>query len=440
LIQTNNCQIIPNASNAEDKIKSGKVQIGIMKILSRNANSFDYPSNKSCNKLDYKPQIIPYEQRLARYNEARARIFAGLESMELISVIRSAAKQRSAKRCADFWKVRKQLKKAQLSSLVTKKGDVRSYAQIELFGETVSGLLDSGASISCIGGKLAKKLLESKIKLKKLNCQISTADGSSHGVTGLLATEITFRNKTKNISFYVLPELSQELYLGVDFWAAFELAPDLVGLSKTGLPMLDELEHLSPSDRDRLNSVIEKFPSFSKKGLGKTNKIEHVIDVGTNQPVKQRHYPVSPAVEKLMYAEVDRMLELGVIEESDSPWSSPVVLVRKPGKVRLCLDSRKINSLTTKDAYPLPHIEGILSRLPKASFITSLDLKDAFWQIPLERSSRPITAFVIPGKNLYQFTVMPFGLCNAPQTMSRLMDRVIPHHYETGSLYIWMTY
>ena len=100
--------------------------------------------------------------------------------------------------------------------------------------------------------------------------------------------------------------------------------------------------------------------------------------MGTARPVKQRHFPVSPAVEKAMYAEIDRMLRLGVIEESDSAWSSPIVMVTKAGKVRICLHRRKVNSFTEKDGYPLPQINGILSRLPRAEYISSLDLKDAY--------------------------------------------------------------
>jgi len=149
--------------------------------------------------------------------------------------------------------------------------------------------------------------------------------------------------------------------------------------------------------------------------------LQHEIDVGTAKPIKQRHYPVSPAIEKLMYDEIVWMIGLGVIEESDSSWSSPVVIVRKPGKVRLCIDCRKVNDVTRKNAYPMPLIEGILSRLPKAEYITSLDLKDAYWQIPLEPSSRDKTAFMVPGRPLYQFKVMPFGLTNVP---SKLMDRI----------------
>jgi len=79
----------------------------------------------------------------------------------------------------------------------------------------------------------------------------------------------------------------------------------------------------------------------------------------------------------LLYEEVNRMISLGVIEESDSFWYSPVVLVQKPGKFRLCLDIRKVNAVTKRDAYPLPQIDAILSRLPKANFISSIDLKDA---------------------------------------------------------------
>lgn len=87
--------------------------------------------------------------------------------------------------------------------------------------------------------------------------------------------------------------------------------------------------------------------------------------------------PCTPDVQKLLCGELDRMLDLEVKEESESPWSHPVTLVRKGEKNRLCLDSSKLNVLTTKDAYPLPHIEGLLSRLGDAFYISSIDLKDA---------------------------------------------------------------
>lgn len=117
-----------------------------------------------------------------------------------------------------------------------------------------------------------------------------------------------------------------------------------------------------------------------------------------------------------MYAELDRMLDHGVIVQSDSPWSHPVTLVRRGEKNRLCLDARKLNALTIKVAYPLPHIESLLSRLGDTYYISSVDLKNAFWQIQLDPYSREKTAFTVPGRPLYHFKVMPFGLCNAAQS------------------------
>lgn len=184
-------------------------------------------------------------------------------------------------------------------------------------------------------------------------------------------------------------------------------------------------EHFYPLKQQLLDSIIKMFPNFYKQGLGRTKLVVHKIDVGNATPVKQRFYPVSPAVEKHMFTEIDRMLALRFIEPSSSPWSSPMRLVVKPNKIRLCLDARKLNLVTKKDAYPLPNIGGI-ARLPKANVISKLDLKDAYWQIGLDEASKPLTAFTVPGRPLYQFVVMPFGLCNALQTMCRLVDELIP--------------
>ena len=92
------------------------------------------------------------------------------------------------------------------------------------------------------------------------------------------------------------------------------------------------------------------FPSFEKLGLGCTNLLEHLIDTADYVPIKSKHYPLSPPRQEKAYREIDRLLEMGVVEESNSPRCSPAVLVRKPGKVRLCIDSRKLNAITKKDS------------------------------------------------------------------------------------------
>jgi len=120
------------------------------------------------------------------------------------------------------------------------------------------------------------------------------------------------------------------------------------------------------------------------------------------------------------------MLCLGVIEESDCPKNNTITLVRKPRKNRLCLDSRKLNQRTVRDAYPQQNIEGILRRINTTKFISSVDLKHALWQIEMEESSRRHTAFTVPGRPMYHFVVVSFGLTNAAQLVCRLMDKVIP--------------
>ena len=115
------------------------------------------------------------------------------------------------------------------------------------------------------------------------------------------------------------------------------------------------------------------------------------------------------------------MLEKRVIQPSDSPWSSPIVLVKKKdGSVRFCVDYRKVNAITRKDAYPLPRVD-TLDTLAGSRLFTTLDLKNGYWQVELEEGDRQKTAFDT-SEGLYQFNMMPFGLCNAFQ---RLMDRVL---------------
>ena len=138
-------------------------------------------------------------------------------------------------------------------------------------------------------------------------------------------------------------------------------------------------------------------------------------------PIRIRQYPLPMAKIDIVCKEVKQMLKLGVIEPSNSPYSSPIVLVtKKDGSVRFCIDYRRLNMVLRFDAEPLPDVEYLFSKLSRARYLTKLDLTKGYWQIPMRRVDRAKTAFTTP-LGQYQWTVMPFGLKTAGAIFTRMM-------------------
>ncbi|KAJ3641514.1 hypothetical protein Zmor_028019 [Zophobas morio] len=187
-------------------------------------------------------------------------------------------------------------------------------------------------------------------------------------------------------------------------------------------------DQLSARERKLAKGLIRRHRNVfvsEEEPFGKTNILEHRINTGDTQPIRQapRRLPLAKQEEATRL--VDNMLRDGVIEESNSAWSSPVVLVtKKDGTTRFCVDYRKLNDVTKKDSYPLPRIDDTLTTLSGSAWFSTLDLKSGYWQVGLHPDDKEKTAFST-GSGLYHFTVMPFGLCNAPATFERLMEMVL---------------
>lgn len=155
------------------------------------------------------------------------------------------------------------------------------------------------------------------------------------------------------------------------------------------------------------------------------SRTRHRINTGSAEPIRQKPYRVSSAERKIISAQVEEMMGKGVIRESSSPWAAPVILVKKKdGTWRFCVDYRRLNAVTRKDVYPLPRIDDAIDCLFAASYFSSVDLRSGYWQIPMHPDDREKTAFVTPD-GLFEFNVMPFGLCNAPATFERFMDTIL---------------
>ena len=142
-------------------------------------------------------------------------------------------------------------------------------------------------------------------------------------------------------------------------------------------------------------------------------------------PLSQAPYRSNPEKRKEIQRQIKSLLDAGQIEESSSPWASPVLLVpKKDGGWRMCVDYRKLNAVTKKVSYPIPRTEDTFDYLLQAKWFSKMDAASGFWQVPMDKSSKEKTAMITPD-GLYQWKVMPFGLCNAPATFQRLMDVVL---------------
>ena len=192
---------------------------------------------------------------------------------------------------------------------------------------------------------------------------------------------------------------------------------------------IERADELSPEQLSRVCELILDYKEVFKDPDGPDGSCTigegHSINVEGQRPVKQAYRPMPPVKQQEVNKEVHSMLEKNIIEPSYSPWASPVVLVtKKDGTTRFCVDYRRLNALTRKDAFPLPRIQDVLGTMGGARYFCTMDLASGYWQIRMQDQDKEKTAFVTR-QGLFHFKTMPFGLCNAPATFQRVMEKVL---------------
>jgi len=184
-------------------------------------------------------------------------------------------------------------------------------------------------------------------------------------------------------------------------------------------------DELTQQEQEQLYVVLSQYGDVfadNSGDLGKTDEIQHTIETGDSPPVRQPARRIPVAQQEEVRKLLREMQENNVIQPSRSPWAAPVVLVKKKdGSTRFCVDYRKLNVVTRKDAYPLPRIDDTLQSLAGSKWFSTIDLLSGYWQVGIAEKDKAKTAFITQ-EGLFEFNVMPFGLCNAPATFQRLMN------------------
>ena len=295
-------------------------------------------------------------------------------------------------------------------------------------------LLDTGASHCFVSYYIAKKL---GLVVNKVLNDVCVKIGNETVVQPLGECMISFKlgNRAHNHKFFVMKELPFSFILGMDFMQEAKIIIDTETVSWSykyregrkssfiNKEMLCALQGLQDSQKQEIFALLDEYPEVVTDRIGCTNAVQAKLNV-VGSPVAQKPYPISYHKRGIIKEHVNKMLELGIISPSESEWASPVTLVKQGDSYRFCSDLRKINKVTKNDPYVIPKIDELLNRLGNAAYITKLDLKKGYWQIPMHPDSKQYTAFVCcEGK--FHYNRMPFGLKTAPSIFQRFMNRVL---------------
>ena len=319
---------------------------------------------------------------------------------------------------------------------------IRSQTSIisgEVGGVATDIMLDSGSSVSLMTTTVARMAKTRPTDSSNVSIQLVIC-GRSYGSNNDWQSD----DRETIVSF---GKQQQEQKQKQCLVAAIEISPADISIDDFAIPRFKgPIKYNLPEDQsDGYDDIITKYKKLFTSTPGQTSTTCHYIPtISTPSKIPPRRIPahyreeVETQIQEMLDLgvievsnspwmapkKIQEMLDLGVIEVSNSPWMAPAVYVRKnSGDLRICVDYRELNKKTTKDAYPLPLADEVQDRLANSAVFTTLDLQSGYWQLPVRKTDRPKTAFCPgPGMGLYQ---LPFGLTGAPSSFQRLMDKVM---------------
>jgi len=291
-------------------------------------------------------------------------------------------------------------------------------------------LLDSGASVTIVN----RNLVDAVYGITD-GTVLRTADCNPLELMGRKKCYISIGGMTALVDVFVSKNnLTMPCILGVDALRALNVVLNFERqrasvreccIGNVDMELVDTGDADGEQKRKLLNLLKEHEDLFQPIVPGAAKDVVHRIEVSDHEPFACRQKRIPLVDQKLIDEHVEQMLKDGVISPSQSPYRSPIVMAsKKDGTKRFCINFCRLNAVTVKNRYPLPHIDDLVERTKGSRYFCVLDMSSAYWQVPLAEEDRPKTAFSTPSGH-YQFNVMAFGLCNAPATQQESMRRTL---------------
>lgn len=325
-------------------------------------------------------------------------------------------------------------KKASIHLLLERKGSLL-FADVLIGGKTIKSLVDTGATHSIMNDILAKRI--NLVEDRSVKRELMVADDSCITCFGEVTTDVMVDGLTQSAKFQIIKDFKYQALLGLDllklFNAKIDLATNMLQVGAVNIVTRNTPEilqkkwnsptpHLSLQQKEELLDVLESFDDVfvdnSDACIGHVAEIQPFrIKVTAENPIFIPQYRLPLKDLEEVKNQVKEMLKLGVIRESKSPWNFPIVIVpKKDGGIRFCVNLKKLNDVTVKEKLPLPTFDDVIDRLGDCKYFSTMDAWSGYWQMPVDPESSEYLAFTLPGigGGHYEFAVTPFGPTNAP--------------------------
>lgn len=299
----------------------------------------------------------------------------------------------------------------------------------------VAALIDTASSTHLISNKLTSRL---NLKLqRKMAVSLQLANGTTMTL-GQVTFPLTINNQTKTVTAQTLVDPPFDLLLGLNIGEFFHITCDLKERTASVHFVDEQLQPVISIPSQFQQLIHNNQDLFSEENtFADTGKITiefHRIRTKEHPPISQRPYTQPIADRTETTRQVQELLTKGFIRESTSPWAAPITLVKKKDNTkRLCIDYRKLNSITIDDKQPIPRIQDVIDQLHNSKFFSTLDVTCGYWHVPIDPVDVSKTAFVTHNGH-YEWLVMPFGLKNAPSTFQRIIQKVLGNLLNHGTI------